>query len=1062
MPISITQVTSTKSLWLLGLLALTILFYFNVKSHNIEPHDHEYVLSSIAELRNQITIVDKTVYETRVGIKQNFDPLTNHLRTLTALNTTIQKTLPSEINNVLQTEMEQFNQSLISKQENLEGFKSYFAVLRNSIAYLPLAAEDYLNEAANYELTTNEAHLVNTLVHTVLSYTLTSSSNDLNKINELLENIADSHSGSAIRTELIEPLVAHTNLIVRYKQNIDNLLSNDEASPEHVAISQLHSSYTSFYEKRENEARIYRYLLVIFAALLACSVIIALFYLSKTTDRLRASLKDLNFQKYALDQHAIVSITDQNGLITYANEKFCQISGYKLEELLGNSHRLVRSDAHSKEFFSVLWDTITSGKVWQGEIKNHSKDGQIYWVRSTIVPFLDDNGIPFKFVSIRTDVTQQKQAEAEIFQAMEQAKQASGAKSRFLAIITHELRTPLNAILGMLHLLSESSLTPNQKKQLMTANNSGELLLTIINDVLDFSKMEAGKLEVETIPFVPATIVEESATSLSESAYNKGLEFVCDISQLPYCSVEGDPTRIRQVLGNLISNAIKFTEKGVVVVNAQLTDDAIIYSVSDTGIGLSEDKLKTIFKPFEQADSATTRNYGGTGLGLSICLRLAEAMGGELTVQSTQDHGATFTLTIPTKSLTPAQLLPDHQDYFAKLNILMVSHCQRNLIMLDQTLRNWGVMHCFHTTDSRAALEMLRSNNNTVSLLIIDMDMPNGAGGNLSQMIELDSQINCRQLFLSGLSIDSSFTTHGAWLSKPLIQSELYNAIIIQDEMLHIGASPRHHGKQQYNFANFRILLAEDNLVNQQVAEALLEKTGVTLDMVDNGLKCLHAVQQKDYDLVLMDIQMPEMDGYTATQRIRALGGRFQQLPIIATTANAFSSNRQESINIGMNAHITKPLNPKVLYETIAEWLPSKPSQQTPKALEKETEIERGNTNSPPHISAIDINATMERLQLSWEVYSNILQTFARSYTNFCDELKEALKQSDLQTGIKLAHTLKGSSSNLGAHEIALLAKKIEQACKDEKPQEAIETQAILDPQLTQLLKDIETLKSNE
>ena len=359
---------------------------------------------------------------------------------------------------------------------------------------------------------------------------------------------------------------------------------------------------------------------------------------------------------------------------------------------------------------------------------------------------------------------------------------------------------------------------------------------------------------------------------------------------------------------------------------------------------------------------------------------------------------------------------------------------------------------------------MLRAKGSTVSLLLIDMDMPNGAGGNLSQVIEHDNQINCRQLFISGLSIDGSYTSHGTWLSKPLIQSELYNAIIGQDEMLQVGVTSRHHSKRQYDFKHYRILLAEDNLVNQQVAEALLEKTNVTLDIVDNGLKCLHAVQQDDYDLVLMDIQMPEMDGYTATQRIRALGGRFQQLPIIATTANAFSSNRQESMHAGMNAHITKPLNPKVLYETIDEWLPSKPnhaaeSEPEPKEDDKETEID--NNSDVPHLSAIDIDATLERLQLPWEVYHNILKTFHQSYTGFCDDLINALQQSDLHTGMKLAHTLKGSSSNLGALSIASLAKQIEQACKDEQQQEATALQEALCEQLTQLLEEIDALKSD-
>ncbi|MBF8274840.1 MAG: kinase-like protein [Magnetococcales bacterium] len=356
---------------------------------------------------------------------------------------------------------------------------------------------------------------------------------------------------------------------------------------------------------------------------------------------------ELEYQNFALDEHAIVSATDVGGRITYVNDKFIAISGYSREQLLGNNHRIVKSDEHSPEFYQDMWSTINQGKPWHGEVKNLTRDKRPYWVRATIVPFLDPQGKPFKYVSIRTDITAMKHLEAGLIVAKEEAEAAALAKSEFLANMSHEIRTPMNAIIGLSHLCLQTSLSLQQKDYVGKVYNAATSLLRIINDILDFSKIDAGRLDMEAIDFTLEEVLGGMAAMTALKAQEKQLEFLMETaSDIPPVLV-GDPLRLSQILINLANNAIKFTEVGEVAIVTEILERGkenifLRFTVRDTGIGMTVQQQSRLFEAFSQADSSITRKYGGTGLGLAISRRLVSMMGGQLAVESEPGQGSRF------------------------------------------------------------------------------------------------------------------------------------------------------------------------------------------------------------------------------------------------------------------------------------------------------------------------------------------------------------------------------------------------------------------------------------
>lgn len=760
-------------------------------------------------------------------------------------------------------------------------------------------------------------------------------------------------------------------------------------------------------------------------------------------DRLRETLSELEFQKYALDQHAIVSMTDPSGKITYANKKFSEFSQYNADELIGQDHLILSSDYHSCEFFREMWKTIGCGKIWHGEVKNRRKDDTHYWVDSTIVPFMNDQGQPARYISISTDITARKEVEqklqeqgefyeyisetlgeglyvqdidgqctymnseaekllgwtrAELInkpvhhilykpsasgyalsgqdwltilemknkigsrcddqyfvhkdgtvfpvefssqavmrdgvidsvivafqditerkkgeeilrQAKDVAEQANKIKGEFLANMSHEIRTPMNGIIGMTELALDTELSHEQREYLSLVKLSADGLMHIINDILDFSKIESGKMNIEIIEFSLEQLLHDTMTLFSVSTREKKLKLLLNVaSDVPH-RVFGDPGRLRQVIINLVSNAIKFTESGEIEVTVQRVGNTrekhanLRFNVRDTGIGIPHDKFKTIFKSFSQADTTTTRKYGGTGLGLTISAQLVGLMGGRIELESELGKGSSFHFTL---------------------------------------------------------------------------DMP---AGNAQAQNKHGGQLH-------ELGITS-------YLKKPVSESNLLDAITTApvEPAQQMASLIMHHSPHDIR-RKLNLLLAEDNVVNQKLAIHLLEKLGHSVTVANNGIEALQHCQAGQFDAILMDVDMPEMNGYEATQRIRekeqASG---THIPIVAITAHAMQGVREECLSRGMDGYLSKPIDTEALCRELDGVAQSIMRDTAKKVM------------PPVQLAVADFRKVRQIMDDNRELFEEIVCLFLADSPPHMQRIKEALAQGDASTVRRSAHALKG------------------------------------------------------
>ncbi len=683
------------------------------------------------------------------------------------------------------------------------------------------------------------------------------------------------------------------------------------------------------------------------------------------------SRRALDNQKFALDQHAIVSITDLDGRISYANDRFCEITGFARDDLIGRNHRIINSGTQPPAFFEALWQTISAGQVWHGDLCNHSRAGIPYWINATIVPLVGSDGRPEQYIAISTDITARVLAERKLgelnadlegqvrrrTQALEEAtliaSQASRAKSEFLSNMSHEMRTPMNSILGMSFLALRASPPPKVRQYLQHIGESGQYLLELISSILDFSKIESGKMTLESVDFALPTVAGAVAALLEDAATEKGLRIAVEIDPRLERPLRGDPLRLRQILWNYLGNAVKFSSTGTIHLRAAASacDDSgvlLLLEVQDPGIGMSTEQLQGLFEPFHQADASTSRRFGGTGLGLAICRKIADLMGAQVGVRSTPGAGSTF----------------------------------------------W-----------------------------FEARMPWGA-----------------------------------------LQALTPSPVVAQDM----------DGPWEDTLRGVRVLVVDDNALNLTVAAELLQAVGALVLLAHEGGKALDVLSRAPVDCVLMDMQMPVMDGMETTRRIRTTLG-LRDLPVVAMTANARREDEATCLAAGMDGFLTKPVVPATLYATVARCVRRDGGTGTAAArpaaasLPMQSPVDQGGRGrsgrgdaeaaEPPVFDPAPLTALARgRAQTLQALTGAFRQVTSRTLP----ELEQALSAGDGQALKALGHRMKSSSAALGAMALAQACHELESRMSEnpadmDRAAELVKRIAALAPQVEAALEDLQT-----
>jgi PAS domain S-box-containing protein len=675
-------------------------------------------------------------------------------------------------------------------------------------------------------------------------------------------------------------------------------------------------------------------------------------------------------------------------------------------------------------------------------------DGRTVWIGQNVQLLEDERG-PSGFQAVARDITERKRADAELAAARDQALESTRLKSQFVANVSHELRTPMNGILGLTDLLLETELTTEQRDHTMMVRGCGETLLTLLNDILDLSKIEAGRMELHPEPFDVRLLVQQTADLFEVRARRKGVALVHLVHHDVPQTVLGDPGRVRQVLSNLLGNAVKFTETGEIVVRVGLEESGpdglrLRIDVSDTGIGISPEAQAQLFQPFVQADGSITRKYGGTGLGLVISRQLAELMGGTLSMSSEPGKGTTFWFSIRVREVTEARTVAaPAAPTLHGLRVLVLSDAEAGRRRLRELIESWRMTAVEVDTPESAlhALDVAARDARPFDVAVVELRNPPSATFEFAADAKrrgLVPRTRMVLLFNQGLPGDAERARRlgaAAYLTKPIRQSQLFDCLATvmtpgdaapADDRVPPPLVTRHSLDDQREQQREPLLVVEDNPVNQKVLVGFLRRLGYRADVASNGLQALDALERRSYALVFMDSQMPEMDGFAATAEIRRREGDGRRTPITAVTAHAMQGERERCLAAGMDDYLSKPYTIDELAAVLERWLP-----REARATSAEDRTVSGPPAEPtPADMDVAVFDGLRELEVEAPgLVADVAATFVRESALRIDRLDEALKQGDYEAAGQAAHGLKGASGSIGARTMALLSASIEQQC---------------------------------
>jgi two-component system, sensor histidine kinase and response regulator len=754
-----------------------------------------------------------------------------------------------------------------------------------------------------------------------------------------------------------------------------------------------------------------------------------------------------------------------DGRVLECNDACAHIFGFaSREEMIGTSSEDRYNHPEERKLYLDLLKS--AHHLVNHECCRRRKDGSPVWLLLTATLVNDERKDDGEIEATLLDITERKNFENDLTKAKDAAEAASCAKSEFLANMSHEIRTPMNGIIGMTELTLDTDLTYEQREYLSMVKLSADSLLAVINDILDFSKIEAGKMELDATVFSPREMLEETMRSFSVRAAEKQLELVCDVHAAVPQALSGDVTRLRQVIVNLIGNAIKFTDQGEIVLQVQVEEQPenrvnLRFTVRDTGIGIPKDKQELIFEAFAQADGSARRKYGGTGLGLTICTRLVTMMGGKLWLESEPGQGSSFyfTATFQLARALPEKSIPEGDAGLLGVPVLVVDDNPTNRRILEMTLKQWGMKPTLVSNGWAALAELRRSKeeNETTPLLLLDAQMPQLDGFATAAKIKQDPELptpaimmltsggqrgdadRCRQLGIA------------AYLSKPVRQWELHEAILrvlgLRPQLTEASSLVTRHSLKETS-KRLRILLAEDNPVNSELALRIFSKRGHSVVVAVNGLRALEALEKQDFDLILMDVQMPEMDGFEATAAIRkneAITGT--HTPIIAMTAHAMKGDRERCLGAGMDAYISKPVQPEELIN-MAESL----AVGTGSADGSEESLE----------AVMDRTLALARVDGDEALLADLAKLFCDESPRMMAAMHEAVVDRDSDRIQRSAHSLKGAVATLAAQRTFEAALRIERLGRSGDMSQVDKAYALLEIHVRRLRAVLQTIASGK